>query len=548
MESEQRAQDVLRCGLCETPDPPMYCETCSINLCKACVGDHLADESKEHKVVGMNKRGSTPRCKKHPSKICELLCEQCDIPICLLCVSSGEHEQHKKDELLNCFSKQKKIIQRDLEEMQNSIYPKYQEVSSNIPIQRDDLSANSHKLKTALNKQGELLHKKIDAAIQNLLSKVDKAECQRRSDLDELQEQLDSRMIEIRKRIINLQNLLASEDVVLVATYKSRNMEIREMPVQLNVSLPTFYPRKIKKEEIRRQVGYLSELAIVSSPPSRPLIASPEIIKYGITEYGGSKRLFCVASDQLDLIWISGGNDIMTNYDLDGETLEVVKTKSGNVPSDIAVTKNDHLVYSDCLDNSINIVKDGKIKVLIKLGEFEPVGLCTASNGGLLVIMDGWDSQDEHSTVVRFSCSRPVRSTQTIQRDEKGNFLFSSGRARKRINENRNLDICVSDFKAGAVVVVNASGQFRFRYTGNCNFFGPFGPIGITTDSDSRILVADGRNNLIHILDHDGKFLRYIDSCNLLYPFGVCINNDHTLVVSERDTGKLKLIKYCEKK
>lgn len=73
--------------------------------------------------------------------------------------------------------------------MQNSIYPKYQEVSSNIPIQRDDLSANSHKLKTALNKQGELLHEKIDAAIQNLLLKVDKAECQRRSDLDELQEQ-----------------------------------------------------------------------------------------------------------------------------------------------------------------------------------------------------------------------------------------------------------------------------------------------------------------------------------------------------------------------
>ena len=155
-------------------------------------------------------------------------------------------------------------------------------------------------------------------------------------------------MIEIRKRIINLQNLLASEDVVLVATYKSRNMEIRAMPVQLNVSLPTFYPRKIKKEEIHRQVGYLSELAIVSSPPSRPLIASPEKIKYGITEYEGSKRLICVASDQLDLFWISGGNDIMTNYDLDCEPLEVVKTNSGNVPSDIAVTKNDHLVYSDC--------------------------------------------------------------------------------------------------------------------------------------------------------------------------------------------------------
>ena len=89
MNPKQRAQDVLRCGLCETPVPPMYCETCSINLCKACVGEHLSDEAKEHKVVGINKRGSTPGCKKRPSKICELLCEQCDIQICLLCVSSG---------------------------------------------------------------------------------------------------------------------------------------------------------------------------------------------------------------------------------------------------------------------------------------------------------------------------------------------------------------------------------------------------------------------------------------------------------------------------
>lgn len=113
------------------------------------------------------------------------------------------------------------------------------------------------------------------------------------------------------------------------------------------------------------------------------------------------------------------------------------------------------------------------------------------------------------------------------------------------INENKNLDISVSDFGARAVVVINASGKLRFRYAGHS--YGSFGPLGITTDIQSRLLVADGPNNLIHILDQDGHFLRYLDNCQLLYPWGLYIDSGRQLlVVAERDTGKLKCIEYCE--
>ncbi|XP_061166677.1 uncharacterized protein LOC133175577 [Saccostrea echinata] len=150
------------------------------------------------------------------------------------------------------------------------------------------------------------------------------------------------------------------------------------------------------------------------------------------------------------------------------------------------------------------------------------------------------ESDDKRqSKVVRYSGSA---EKQSIQFDDKGTPLYSSNGSTKYISENRNFDICVADWGAKAVVVVNQAGKYRFRYKGY-NLVPrrlPLSPKGITTDSQGHILISDGNHECVHIINEDGKFLSYI-KCQSL-PFllrGLCTDTeDNLFLLSCKVSGK----------
>ena len=303
------------------------------------------------------------------------------------------------------------------------------------------------------------------------------------------------------------------------------------MPAQFEVTLPTLTPEEINRDLIHQQIGSLSKLALIF------LLDEPQTLTDIQTKYGELRGVSCLSDSEF---WTHSYDKVTRLYNLQGELLRSIETKTGNRPEDIAMTRSGDLVYTDYWDSSIKLVSDIQIQALISLQGWRPLNLCSSSSGDLLVTLTSDDR--EQTKVVRYSGST---EKQIIQFDGQGKPLYTSSYGYKYLSENRNLDICVADNGANAVVVVSAAGKLRFRYTGPPSVTpGTFYPHDITTDSQSNILTADCDNNRIHIVDENGHFLRFIDNRDLHCPWGLCVDSRDYLFVAEFDTSKVKKIQY----
>ncbi|XP_061167337.1 uncharacterized protein LOC133176190 [Saccostrea echinata] len=560
MDPRTSAQDVMRCDLCETAVVQMHCDTCLVNLCKACVGEHMiSDESKDHRVIKFQARKSTPLypgCTSHNKQQCTMYCNQCDIPVCIKCIASDQHLGHKISEILKVVDEKKVKINKERTELYETIYPTYQDIASDVQNRMSQLEKEYGDLSTAITKHGEDWHREIDKLVKKLKAEVDEM---KNTQLQTLQKHLD----EINKTMSDIKDEINSADMAIDTNDLSKLFSVtssvniyRNLPNKLAPSLPRFIPGKIQGKELCKLFGTLSSSSLTSdkyaysmkttqkspeagsSPPVKQLLDQPETVTTINTGYQCLNSVACLSDEE---IWTSGGDSTMKLFSINqGSLLKSIRTKSGYEPCNIAVTKSGDLVYTEYGYRTVNIVKNEKIEEVIRLQNWIPTGVCSTSSGDLLVIMENDDY-----TQTKVVCYSDSTEKQTIQFDDKGKPLYSSGLC--YITENRNLDICVSDIGAKAVVVVNQAGKLRFRYTGHTPApkNKPFNPRGITTDSQSHILTADDYNHCVHIIDQDGQFLRYID-CGLSQPRGLCTDTNDNLFVAQDGNRQVKKIKYLQ--
>ncbi|XP_061194223.1 uncharacterized protein LOC133202420 [Saccostrea echinata] len=481
-----------------------------------------------------------------------MYCMECDIPVCISCIASDQHLGHKIVKIEQVLNERRNKIIKDLTELNQIIYPTYQDIASDVQNRMGQLEKEYGDLSTAITKHGEDWHREIDKLVTKLQAEVD---IMKNTQLKTLQNHLDEinkKMSKIKDEISSINDAVNGNDISKLFSVTFDINRHRNLPENKVPSFPKFTPVKIEAELF----GTLSSSSLTSdkhdysmkttqistesgfSSPVKQLLDEPETVT---TIDTGFEYLYNVACLSEEEIWTSGMDKTMKLFSVNqGSLLKSTTTMSGSEPMDIAVTKSGDLAYVDDNERTVNIVKNEKIEEVIRVQNWIPHGVCSTSSGDFLVIMY---NNDYPSKVVRFS---GPEEKQNIQFNDKGKPLFSSGLL-YYITENRNLDICVSDYEAKAVVVINQAGKLRFRYTGHTPApkNKPFCPRGITTDSQSHILTADYNNDCVHIIDQDGQFFRYID-CELRVPYGLCTDTIDNLYVAQQRNGKVKKIKYLK--
>nr|XP_011430067.2 uncharacterized protein LOC105330169 [Crassostrea gigas] len=554
MDPHNSAQDIHRCDLCETAIVHSYCDFCHVNLCKPCIGDHISDGYDKHKIVPFKERRSTliyPKCEIHPQKMCELQCKDCNnISICSFCTASEQHRGHIFVQISTVYKAQKETIERDTEELVNTLSPTYEEIARDLENQLANLDGGYKKLTSAMSKQGEQWHREIDIVINKMKTEISEIKVKHRDILQKHLNEIKQIQSLIKQTLRAINEIEKSTEVSPTIAYSSKIREFSKLPPKIQVSLPTFIPKPIDSEKLCSLFGQVTPLStateenvyslIQSKTSVRELLDEPVIVATIQTGYENLRGVTCLNDGS---IWTSGTTSDIKCFNSKGSLLQTVKQKSGKFPYDIAVDSDGDLLYTNGATGTVYKVKNRQTEELIRLQGWRPLNLCVTSTGDLLVTM--FNDDRTQSKVVRYSGST---EKQTIQFDDEGKPLYSGNYFSKYITENRNHDVCVADYMACAVVVVYQDGKLRWRYTGHPSVTKnkPFDPLGITTDSQSHILTADSDNHCIHTLDQNGQFLRYIDNCDLKDPTDLCVDNNDNLFVCEFYKGNVKKIKYLK--
>ncbi|XP_078327170.1 uncharacterized protein LOC144623063 [Crassostrea virginica] len=544
---ETQSQDVIECGLCRNP-VSSFCRQCGVNLCDSCIPNHLRVKSKTgHVIVNYTTKyedDDSCFCESHPQYECSSYCKTCEVPICLHCTS---HKSHQISELSDKIEELLKGIARESDRLQ-SFRHQLETVLDHTTKQLSSLPSFYQKRKDEVTAKGQEWYRQIEKTVKNLHQELDDLKKENEAVLlkqkGEIEEMIGTAVEMIRKAT----NIQTSKKVKQMEKFKPVIEQQKTLKEFTQYTFPTFHECKIDEHYLQTYFGYIDkmkerkislfEYEFIPDPDSgRKVLEAPSVSSVIDTGFPADKkynnRLYDMAVTDDQKVWMGGESRELKLFDLQGHLHRIVTITYTGI---YICMYNKQVVYTDYYDNTVKkISDDDTVVTMFTTGDWSLRGITGSASGDLLVCL----LKDDQSKVVRYSSTGTV--LQEIQYDSQCQPLYQ---AAWYIAENVNGDIIVTDGKKKIVIVVDRLGIFRYTYSGRNN---DLDACSVATDSAGHVYVTDFNGNKIHMLDRDGRFLRYIiPEGGIKYPRAVCMIGDGEMIVGECLTGLAKRIKFLE--
>ncbi|XP_065945333.1 protein wech-like [Magallana gigas] len=528
MASRDEAQHVVECDLCQQP-VSFFCRRCGVNLCDPCALIHLRVKSKNgHDVVHYASKDDddTCHCDSHPQNDCSAYCKTCETPICMLCVTI-KHKSHEISELSDKIEELLKVIATENDRLQ-SFKHEFERILDHTTKLLTSISSIYKLRKDEVTARGEEWHRQIEKIVKKLHQELDDMQKEHEALLQKQKrkfEEMIRRVDDMNGKTVKLQK---SKNVTEMQSFVPVIEKQESLSDVSQYSFPKLYEYKIDEYlENQLKENNLSGLRISEVPTVN------SVIDTGFPANKNNNRLFDMAVTDDNKVWMGGESRELKLFDLQGHLHHTVSITYKGM---YICMFNKQVVYSEPLNKAVRMISDtDTVVTMFTTGDWKSYGVTSAASGDLLVCL----RKDDQSKVVRYSSTGTV--LQEIQYDSQCQPLYNDA---TYITENVDGDIIVTDWEKKAVIAVDRLGIFRYSYSGKDS---DFMAISVATDSVGHVIVIDINGDKIHMLDRDGRFLRYIiPEGGIRYPRGVCILGHGEMMVGEEMTGIAKRIKYLK--
>jgi hypothetical protein len=442
-------------------------------------------------------------------------------------------------EMIKTISKENERLQkykRELEKILDHVTNRLPSLSKIYQQKKDEVTSRGEEWRKQIEKTVTSLHQELDDMQKEHESLLQK----QKRELEEIVGKID----EINTKATELNKLQNAEDMKnLISTIDNQNT-----PSEItHYSFPVFCAAKVDENYLKSCFGYIENIQESQIPLDRlmsedavvadlKILEVPRVITaidtgFPAGQYNNS--LYDIVAMDNNRVWMGGASKELKLFDFHGVLHGTVPITTYGM---YLTVHNKHVVYTAKGSNTVCRGSDDKtIQTMFTTGEWIPYGITSTASDDLLVCL----RKDDQSKVVRYSSTGTV--LQGIQYDSQGRPLYEEP---AYIAENVNGDIITTDWKKRAAIAVDRLGIFRFSYSGRDDIFHA---TTVTTDPAGHVIVTDYPYEKIHMLDRDGRFLRYIiPDEGIKKPRAVCIVGGGEMFVGETVTGVAKRIKYLD--
>ena len=478
-----------------------------------------------------------------------MFCEKCGEPCCIDCIAK-EHAHHAPFINIEDAAKDAMAdIQSYMATLERDVLPSIEKVHWDLKDGIENYNNFLEKAKQDSKRRFQTLRDELDRAEKEWMQQLNDITKTDHTEMERLKNEVEEKRKQTKDMIAACKTAITESSELDLILFKPKYQNISNLEPS-NVSLPSL----VHLLPLTFQIPKLSELVEriekekaetrVEKPKSRATDKEDKLPFTASMVVKTPVNIIDVRGDNIvhtnESVWINNkSTDELTLYN---ENVHRIKTVPlGFTIFDMALASSNDIIVSDCENESlVRISRSGDVTTLCNTGELRPWGLCINDKQQIVVGL----CREYEKQPIKLVIYSPDGSVllQKMEKYKSRKPLFT--KTILQVKQNGNGEYVVSD--CDRIVCVSREGEYRWEYRMKKSGYYTPRVHGMVCDRYDNIIIADFGNDIISLLDSEGKLITTLMTSKdgIGDPMSVTIDKQGCLWIGQE--RNVKVVKYIK--